>query len=177
MKNVLYFVGLALLFSSSAHTEEKDSEQVGTYSFKSLSVESASKAAWGALKECRRRGYSVAVAVVDRGGIPQALLRDRFAGPHTTETAIRKAWTANSFRRPTADLAASLKEGGIPNQIQHVPGALLLGGGVPIEAQGELLGGIGVSGAPSGKSEKDSPDAECARTGIDLIKEAIEFGE
>jgi uncharacterized protein GlcG (DUF336 family) len=90
----------------------------------------------------------VAVAVVDRGGNVQALLRDRFAGPHTPETAIRKAWTANSFRQSTAELAGLLEEKRIPSQVPNNPGALLVGGGLVIEAKGEIIGGIGVSGAP-----------------------------
>ena len=147
------------------------------YTFKSLSVEAASKAAWGAIIECRKKDYSVAVAVVDRGGNTQALLRDRFAGPHTPETAIRKAWTANSFRQPTATLAALLQEGKIPHQVQHNPGALLVGGGVLIEAQGQIIGGIGVSGAPPGKSEIESIDGACAQAGINLIKDELEFSE
>ncbi len=154
-----------------------DDNPPSTYSFRSLSVEAASKAAWGAIIECRKKGYSVAVAVVDRGGNTQALLRDRFAGPHTPETAIRKAWTANSFRQPTANLAALLQEGKIPHQVQHNPGALLVGGGVLIEAQGQIIGGIGVSGAPPGKSEIESIDGACAQAGIDRIKDEIELGE
>lgn len=178
MKKLLFFLSFTIMLLSTAHAAEvKDDEAHSIYSFKSLSVEAASKAAWGALKECRKKGYSVAVAVVDRGGNLQALLRDRFAGPHTPETAIRKAWTANSFRQSTADLAVLLKDGGIPNQVQHNPGALLVGGGITIEAQGEIIGGIGVSGAPPGKSEKDSIDGACAQAGINIIKDAIEFGE
>jgi uncharacterized protein GlcG (DUF336 family) len=179
MWNILFLVGLLILGSTPAFADEKSKDDGKDLLFfsKSLSVESASKAAWGALRECRRRGYSVAVAVVDRGGVLQTLLRDRFAGPHTSETAIRKAWTANSFRQATGELAASLKEGRAPTQIQHIPGALLLGGGIPIDAQGEFFGGIGVSGAPSGESERESIDEECARAGVNLIKEAIEFGE
>jgi len=177
MKKLFYVFSFTMILSSTGYSEEKDDETPSTYSFKSLSVESASSAAWGALTECRKRGYSVAVAVVDRGGNLQALLRDRFAGPHTPDTAIRKAWTANSFRQSTADLAVFLKDGKIPNQVQHNPGALLVGGGISIEAQGEIIGGIGVSGAPPGKSEKDSIDGACAQAGINIIKEAIEFGE
>jgi uncharacterized protein GlcG (DUF336 family) len=177
MNKLLIFLSFTIMSSSTTYAEVKDAAAPSTYSFKSLSVEAASKAAWGALKDCRKKGYSVAVAVVDRGGNLQALLRDRFAGPHTPETAIRKAWTANSFRQSTADLAALLKDGGIPNQVQHNPGALLVGGGLSIEAQGEIIGGIGVSGAPPGKSEKDSIDGACAQAGINSIKEAIEFGE
>ena len=177
MKDILIILGFTIILSPAAYAENRDEAVHSTYTFKSLSVESASSAAWGAIKDCRRKGYSVAVAVVDRGGNLQALLRDRFAGPHTTETALRKAWTANSFRQSTADLAGLLKDGKIPNQVQHNPGALLVGGGLTIEAQGEIIGGIDVSGAPPGKSEKDSIDGACAQAGIVIIKEAIEFGE
>lgn len=152
-------------------------ESAALYTFRTLSVDIASKAAWGALKECRSKGYSVAVAVVDRGGNIQALLRDRFAGPHTPETAIRKAWTANSFRQSTSELAGLLEEKRIPSQVSHNPGALLVGGGLTIEAGGEIVGGIGVSGAPPGRSERDSIDGACAKAGIESIREAMEFAE
>lgn len=175
MKKLLCILSFTMVSSFAVNSAELNDEAPSIYSFKTLSVESASSAAWGALNECRKRGYSVAVAVVDRGGNLQALLRDRFAGPHTPETAIRKAWTANSFRQSTGDLAALLKDGKIPNQVQHNPGALLVGGGVNIEAQGEIIGAIGVSGAPPGKSENDSIDGACAKAGIGIIKDAIEF--
>ena len=142
-----------------------------------LSVEAAAEAAWGALRDCRQRGYSVAVAVVDRGGNLQALLRDRFAGPHTPETAIRKAWTANSFRQSTAELAGLLEEKRIPSQVAHNPGALLVGGGLMISAAGETVGGIGVSGAPPGASERDSIDGACAQAGIEAIRERLDFAD
>lgn len=152
-------------------------EQETLYKFRSLSLELASKAAWGAINDCRSRGYSVAVAVVDRGGNLQAQLRDRFAGPHTPETALRKAWTANSFRQSTADLAGLLEEKRIPSQVPNNPGALLVGGGLVIEAGGEIVGGIGVSGAPPGESERDSIDGACAQAGIATIREPLEFAD
>lgn len=175
MKIIICLLSVSIFISTAAYSQEGDAP--ATYSFKSLSVESASRAAWAALRECREKGYSVAVAVVDGGGNLQAFVRDRFAGPHTVETAKRKAWTANSFNQSTADLAALLKEGVIPNQVQHNPGALLVGGGLKIEAQGRRLGGIGVSGAPPGKSEKDSIDGACAQVGLDIIQDEIEFGD
>ncbi len=168
-KQLLVFA--ALCAASLAHAGDGPP----MHTFKTMSVELASKAAWNAMVDCRSRGYSVAVAVVDRGGNLQAFYRDRFAGPHTPETAIRKAWTANSFRQNTADLADFLQKGAIPNQVQHNPGALLVGGGVMIQAQGQLVGGIGVSGAPPGKSERDSIDGACARAGIAAIQEELEF--
>lgn len=145
--------------------------------YRSLSADAASQVAWGALKACRDRGYSVAVAVVDRGGNLQALLRDRFAGPHTPETATRKAWTANSFRQSTAELAGLLEDKRIPAQVPNNPGALLVGGGLTIEAAGEIIGAVGVSGAPPGKSERDSIDGACAQAGIDVVREALAFAE
>ena len=173
MRNCGFIIGLLVLSTSVLHAKEESS----LYTFKTLSVELASKAAWSAIQDCRKRGYSVAVAVVDRGGNLQAYLRDRFAGPHTTETAIRKAWTANSFRQSTSDLADFLKKGTIPHQVQHNPGSLLVGGGVLIRQAGAIIGGIGVSGAPPGKSEKDSIDGACAQAGLDAIQEEIDFAE
>ncbi|MEW8508474.1 MAG: heme-binding protein [Candidatus Thiodiazotropha sp.] len=152
-------------------------QESALYRFRTLSLELASKAAWGAIETCRQRGYSVAVAVVDRGGNVQIQLRDRFAGPHTPETALRKAWTANSFRQSTSVLAGMLEERRIPGQVANNPGALLVGGGLPIEAGGEIVGGIGVSGAPPGKSERDSIDGACAVVALEMIRESLEFAD
>jgi uncharacterized protein GlcG (DUF336 family) len=164
---------MALCLATQSSFAESDS----LYTSRSLSLELASKAVDGAIKACRKQGYSVAVAVVDRGGNVTALLRDRFAGPHTIETAIRKAWTANSFRQSTSVLAGLLKEGRIPDQVQHNPGALLVGGGLVITAQGETLGGIGVSGAPPGSSARDSIDGACAEAGLEAIWEDLELAD
>ena len=95
---------LVLACSPMVAADDDSNKKPASYSFKSLSLELAGAASWGALKECRKRGYSVAVAVLDHGGNVQALLRDRSAGPHTPETAIRKAWSANTFRQSTASL-------------------------------------------------------------------------
>jgi len=159
------------LFITNLNAEEEPA----FYKTKTLSIELASKAAWGAIKECRKRGFSVAVAIVDRGGNLQVFFRDQFAGPHTVDTAFSKAWTANSFRQSTGKLAQLLQQGVIPNQVQHNPGALLVGGGNLIQSAGSIIGAIGVSGAPPGKSEIDSIDGACAEEGINLIKDELEF--
>lgn len=175
MRVYFHHVPISFLVSALLAPLAHGDDAGGMYSFRSTTVETAAKAAWEALLECRKRGYSVAVTVVDRGGNVQALYRDRFAGPHTTETSIRKAWTAASFRQSTADLAGLLTDGTIPHQVQHNPGALLVGGGLVIQSRGEVVGGIGVSGAPPGKSERDSIDGACAQAGIDAITEVLEF--
>ncbi len=170
---VIRLLMVLMLPVSSTHAADTKS----LFSIRSLTVDAANKAAWGAIEACRKKGYSVAVAVVDRGGNLQVLLRDRFAGPHTPETATRKAWTANSFRQSTSELAGLLEEKRIPSQVPNNPGALLVGGGLLIQAAGEIVGAIGVSGAPPGKSERDSIDGACAQAGINVIQEIIEFEE
>ena len=124
--------------------------------------------AQAALEDCRSRGYQV--AVVDRFGATQVVLRDELAGAHTPETARRKAWTAVSFRTDTLTLAEVTETGGTASGIRHVSGAMMVGGGVPVEAAGEMVGGVGVSGAPGGDA-----DAACAAAGIEAVSDALEF--
>ena len=90
---------------------------------------------------------------------------------------FRKAWTANSFRQSTGDLAAMLEQKQIPAQVANNPGALLVGGGLKIEASGQIIDGIGVSGAPPGKSENDSIDGACAQAGLDSIQQELDFAD
>ena len=144
--------------------------QDATYSVKMMTPETALKAAQAALGKCRADGYQVAVAVVDRSGVPQAMLRDRFAGPHTVDMAIDKAWTAVSFRTPTADIAKVTEPGMPQSGIRNRPRVAAVAGGQPIEAGGALVGGIGVSGAPRGDI-----DDVCAKAGIDSIRDSLEF--
>jgi len=173
---VIMATALILPVQSASAQEQTKEDAKPTFSSKSLTLELASRAAWAAIKECRRMGFSVAVAVVDLGGNTQTLLRDRFAGPHTPKTAIDKAWTANSFRQNTGTLARLLMEGGIPGQVAKIPGALLVGGGRMIrDGDGSLVASIGVSGAPPGKSEEESIDGACAQAGINAIEDAIAF--
>jgi uncharacterized protein GlcG (DUF336 family) len=141
-----------------------------TFSVRNLTPETALKAAQAALKSCRERGFQVSVAVVDRMGVVQVLLRDRFAGPHTPDMASAKAYTAASFRTNTTELAEASQPGRPSSGIRHRPGIAAVGGGLMIEAGGSLLGAIGVSGAPGGRE-----DDACAAAGIDAIREDIEL--
>jgi uncharacterized protein GlcG (DUF336 family) len=138
--------------------------------FKVLSPDLALELARAALADCRQRGYQVAVAVVDRFGVPQVMLRDRFAGAHTPDTAAGKAWTAVSFRTNTTDLVASTQPGMPQAGVRNLPRAVVLGGGILVEAGGALVGAIGVSGAPGG----DADDA-CAKAGIEAVRDKLEF--
>ena len=114
---------LLAALASSAHAQD------ATYAVRLLSPETALKAAQAALKSCRDRGFQAAVAVVDRMGVVQVLLRDRFAGPHTPDMATAKAYTAASFRTNTTELAEASQAGRPASGIRHRPGVAAVGGG------------------------------------------------
>lgn len=145
--------------------------QGSTFTTKSLTPEFALKAAQAALAKCRADGFQVSVAVVDRSGITQVLLRDRFAGPHTTDFAVNKAWTAVSFKTSTTELEKATRAGQPMSGIRNLPRFASVGGGMTIEGGGSLLGGIGVSGAPGGDA-----DEACAKAGIKAISDDLELG-
>ncbi|HSG77326.1 MAG TPA: heme-binding protein [Burkholderiales bacterium] len=142
----------------------------GTHAIRLLTPDTALKAAQAALKKCRDSGYQATIAVVDRMGVTQVLLRDRYAGAHTVHTAQAKAYSAVSFRTNTTELSEATQAGRPQSGIRHLPGVAAVGGGLMIEAGGSLLGAIGVSGAPGGKE-----DDVCAAAGIDAIRDDIEF--
>ena len=144
--------------------------QDATYSVKLMTPETALKAAQTALKKCRDEGFQVAVAVVDRSGVTQVLLRDRYAGSHTVRMALDKAWTAASFRTSTAELASATQPGSPQSGIRHRPRVATVAGGLMIEGGGALVGGIGVSGAPGGDR-----DEVCAKAGIAAIQDSVDF--
>jgi uncharacterized protein GlcG (DUF336 family) len=141
------------------------------FSARQLTPETALTAARAALAHCRAAGHQVAVAVVDRAGLVQVLLRDRFAGAHTVDIAPRKAWTAASFRMSTAALAAETQAGKPMSGIRQSPQVMAIGGGQIIEASGALVGAIGVSGAPGGEA-----DDACALAGVKAVADIIELG-
>ena len=95
MTNTTARIALATLLTTA--TTGVLAAESATFSIKALTPETAMKAATAALAKCRADGYQVAVAIVDRSGLVQAVIRDRFAGAHTPETATNKAWTAVSF--------------------------------------------------------------------------------
>ena len=158
-------LGLALLFAVAPAWAAD-----ATFTVKVLTPETALKAAQAALARCRAGGYQVTVAVTDRMGVLQVLLRDRFAGPHTVDMASAKAYTAASFRTNTTELAEMTQPGRPQSGIRNRPGVAAVGGGLMIEAGGSLLGAIGVSGAPGAKE-----DDACAAAGIAAIREDIEL--
>ena len=161
-----WFAGVvvASLFASAAAAQD------ATVSYKSLSPDLALELARAALADCQKRGYQVAVAVTDRSGVLQVMLRDRFAGPHTPPTASGKAWTAATFRTSTTDLNAISQPGMQQAGLRNLPNVVMIGGGIIVESGGSLVGAIGVSGAPGGDA-----DEACAKAGVAAISGKLDF--
>lgn len=164
-RRIAWMAGLAAATVVSAA-----SAQSMLVSAPALSTHAAEKAAAAALAACQKKGFVVAVAIVDRAGVPLALLRDNLAGPHTPQTAIGKAWTAVSFRTDTSGLLDLTAPGKPSAGIRDLPGVVVLGGGRQIQAKGALVGAIGVSGAPGGNLDDD-----CGGAGIAAVKDALEL--
>jgi uncharacterized protein GlcG (DUF336 family) len=163
-------VSVAMLGAIAFTHASARADDAAFVTYKSLTPEVALEAAQAAMKTCRGNGYQIAVAVVDRSGQPQVLLRDRFAGLPAPDTATRKAYTALSFRSSTADLARSIRDGQLDPALARLPNIAMLGGGLAIETGGTLVGGIGVSGAPGGDK-----DEACAKAGLDAIRDKLDF--
>ncbi len=155
----------ALLLSPLAQAQDEPPVVV---KIPTLSAIIAADLARAAYDECTAQGHRVAVAVVARDGRLVAFIRNPDAGPHTTEVARRKAWSANSFRNSTSSLAGNDNA----SALSQIPGAILLGGGLPINLGGYHYGGVGVSGAPGG----DLDDA-CAVVGIEAVSDTVEMAE
>jgi len=142
----------------------------GIITYKSLSPDIALDLARAALDQCRKDGYQIAVAVLDRFGQPLVVLRDRYAPSATLGIARGKAWTAVTFSRDTRDFVKGLKDGTLSAGLAGVHRVTPLVGGLVIQAGGSLLGGVGVSGASG--SDKDEA---CAKAGLAAVQDKLEF--
>jgi uncharacterized protein GlcG (DUF336 family) len=149
---------IAMSFSALTHAQELITER-------QISLSMAQAAAQAAVEQCRADGFRVSAAVVDRAGNLKALLRDDDTGPHTLDSARKKAFTAASFRASTSELAGRIANNpGAANLEDISEEILILAGGLPIMRGEEIIGGIGVGGAPGGDI-----DEACAQAGIQSI--------
>ncbi|WP_455365894.1 GlcG/HbpS family heme-binding protein [Kaarinaea lacus] len=133
-----------------------------------LTASTANQIAVAAEEHCKKKGYQVSVAVVDRYGNLLAFVRNPLSGAHTIGVAQDKAYTSASFQGATIELANQLEF------LKGTPRVSLVGGGVPVRVGGYMYGAVGISGAPREKVPGDVDD-ECARAGIDAAKDALEF--
>jgi len=140
----------------------------GVRTERTVSLELANQIASATVAACAANGHAVAATVVDRAGVVRAVQRADNAGPHTLGSSQQKAWTSASIRNTTlAVMEAAQKNPGAANLV-HLPGFLLLGGGVPIKVGTETIGGVGVGGAPSG-----ALDEQCALAALEKVKDQL----
>ena len=154
---------LALLISSQSVVADDSL----TVEIKRLKMDTALKIAQAAIKQCRKEGVQIAVTVVDRGGHAQAVLRDTLAMDITLPISKQKAHTAMSFNAPLSQLEDRFTK---PFQVAKLDGLIVGAGGIPINIGGNIMGGIGVSGAPSGKT-----DEKCAVAGLEAVRQDLEL--
>jgi uncharacterized protein GlcG (DUF336 family) len=151
-------IGLGILLTTGVRAAELPRETV-------LPLSLATKAATAAVAQCTKDGYRVSVAVVDRAGVVRALLREDGAGPHTVDSSRKKAYTSASLGRPTGEMAELIAKMPAVQALRDMnENILVLGGGLPIKMGGEVVGGIGVGGAPGGHL-----DTACAQAGLESI--------
>jgi uncharacterized protein GlcG (DUF336 family) len=167
MKRWIWIAMLACAVALPATAQTSGAQPI-LISIKRMSLDTALRAARAAIDACRKEGVQIAVTVVDRGGHPQAVLRDVLAPDLTLAVSRAKAYAAMSFVTPTSQLESRFTQ---PFGPPATGGLVLSAGGLPIQAGGELVGAIGVSGAPSGQI-----DERCARAGFEAITEDLELG-
>jgi uncharacterized protein GlcG (DUF336 family) len=135
---------------------------------RNMSLELANQIAAATVAACTANGYAVAAAVVDRAGSLRALQRADNAGPHTLSSSQAKAYTSASAKNATLAMMEAAQKNPAAANLVHLPGFLLLGGGVPIKVGNEVIGAVGVGGAPGGHL-----DEQCANAGIDKVKDQL----
>jgi len=154
-------ITVAAALAAPAHAQAVRSE-------KNMSLELAGQIAAAGVAACAANGYAVTATVVDRAGTVRAVMRADNAGPHTLGSSQQKAYTAVSAKNTTQAMMEGAQKNPAAANLVYIPGYLLLGGGVPVKVGNEVIGAVGVGGAPGGNL-----DEQCAMAAIDKIKEQL----
>lgn len=155
------FSGLALAAISAAPAS------AALIMHRDLSLSVAKTIAEAAVAACAAKTYAVSAVVVDRDGETIVEMRGDDAAPHTMENARRKAYTAMTFRQPTAEYAKKLQD---PNSVAHqqvtLPNVMAIPGGQPIKIDNQVVGGVGASGSPG-------VDDDCVNAGLEKVQDQL----
>ncbi|MDO9436248.1 heme-binding protein [Hydrogenophaga sp.] len=135
---------------------------------KNMSLDLATQIAAASVASCSAAGYNVAATVVDRAGTVRAVMRADNAGPHTLEASRLKAYTSASAKNNTLAMMEGAQKNPAAANLVNIPGYLLLGGGVPVKVGNEVIGAVGVGGAPGGNL-----DEQCAVAALDKVKDLL----
>ena len=159
---------LALAAVTAAAALAAQAQPALVRSERNISLELANQIAGATVAACLANGHNVVAAVVDRAGQLRALQRADNAGPHSLASAQAKAYTSASARANTLAMMEAAQKNPAAANLVHLPGFLLLGGGVPIRAGNEVIGAVGVGGAPGGHL-----DEQCAMAALDKVKDLL----
>ena len=135
---------------------------------KNMSLELANQIAAAGVAACQANGHAVAATVVDRAGGVRAVQRADNAGPHTLEASRLKAYTSASAKSATLAMMEGAQKNPAAANLVNIPGYLLLGGGVPVKVGNEVIGAVGIGGAPGGHL-----DEQCATAALDKVKDQL----
>jgi uncharacterized protein GlcG (DUF336 family) len=135
---------------------------------KNMSLELANQIAAATVAACTAGGYNVTATVVDRAGSVRAVQRADNAGPHTLGASQQKAFTSASAKNTTLAMMENTQKNPAAATLVHIPGFLLVGGGVPVKVGNEVIGAVGVGGAPGGHL-----DEKCAMDGIAKVQDLL----
>jgi len=162
MRKIIKISALALIASTSlVHAQTVRTE-------KNMSLELANQIAAASVAACTAKGYAVTATVVDRAGSIRAVQRADNAGPHTLGASLQKAYTSASARNNTSAMMETAQKNPGAANLVHIPGFLLLGGGVPVKAGNDVIGAVGIGGAPGGHL-----DEQCAVAALDQVKDLL----
>ncbi|MGV8803746.1 MAG: GlcG/HbpS family heme-binding protein [Polaromonas sp.] len=160
--NKISAIALTLSLAAAAASAQ------GVRTEKNISLELANQIAAASVAACAANGYNVAATVVDRAGVVKAVQRADNAGPHTLGASQQKAFTSASAKNTTLAIMEGAQKNPAAANLVNIPGYLLLGGGVPLKAGNEVIGAVGVGGAPGGNL-----DEQCALAAIDKVKDQL----
>lgn len=162
MKKVLSALLISSLFvAAGANAQAVRSER-------NMSLELANQIAAAGVAACQEKGYAVTVTVVDRAATVRAVQRADNAGPHTLDASRAKAFTSASAKNSTLAMMETAQKNPAAANLVNIPGFLLLGGGVPVKVGNDVIGAVGIGGAPGGHL-----DEQCAMAALDKVKDEL----
>ena len=155
------FVAALLVTASVANAQAVRTER-------NISLDLANQIAAASVAACSAKGYAVTATVVDRAGLVRAVQRADNAGPHTLAASQQKAFTSASARNNTLAMMEGAQKNPAAANLVNIPGFLLLGGGVPVRAGNDVIGAVGIGGAPGGHL-----DEQCAVAALEQVKDQL----
>jgi uncharacterized protein GlcG (DUF336 family) len=158
----IHFAGLILSTAVTAASAQAVRTE------RNMSLDLANQIAAATVATCTANGYAVTATVVDRAGSVRAVQRADNAGPHTLGASQQKAFTSASAKNTTLAMMEGAQKNPAAANLVYIPGFLLVGGGVPVKVGNEVIGAVGVGGAPGGHL-----DEQCAVAALDKVKELL----